>query len=307
MSQFGRSADSLWIITSYFNWCRYKSKYDNYKVFCDGIRKMGVNLLTIECALMDHKFQLPAGRNVVHVRTASIMWQKERLLNIAIDALPATCQFVVWVDCDLIFTSSTWVSETISGLEQYAVLQPFDKMIRLPKGRTVSQIGDAVSTSFMGGIRASAEGVAPPRVGHPGFAWAARRDVLEACNGLYDACIVGGADRVIAHAFFGDYHGKVVSKIVLGGLGDHYLDWAKRAHRIVRRSVTLVNGLVLHLWHGSSADRLYFERHEFVDGYGFNPRHDLAVNKWGCWEWASDKPELHNWIQSYFSSRNEDA
>jgi hypothetical protein len=300
-------ARSFWVITSYFNWCRFASKLSNYQVFSSQLKAHGLNLLTVECALFGEPFHLPASRDVIQVRTSSIMWQKERLLNVGLESLPRECRFVAWIDCDLLFQNASWYLEAADALETFGVVQLFEQMVRLPRGSTRVTERDTLSLSFMGGLRDSVTKNVPARLGHPGFAWAARRDVLEACDGLYDGCIVGGADRVMAHAWFGDYHSPIVREIAMGQIWPHYQSWATNAHRVVRGSVSSIAGVILHLWHGESTHRGYFKRHEPVAELGFNPTVDLMLNSYGCWEWSRDKPELQEWMQSYFESRREDG
>ncbi len=43
--------------------------------------------------------------------------------------------------------------------------------------------------------------------------------------------------------------------------------------------------------------------HEF----DFDPKADIALDHNGCWEWSSDKPELHRRVKQYFASRKEDG
>lgn len=301
-----RKSDALWVITSYFNWSNFASKRINYETFKTNLEQVGINLLTVECALFGEPFHLQAGRNTLQVRTASIMWQKERLLNIALEALPPNCRFVAWIDCDLLFENTLWHVQAVNSLEDFGVVQLFEKMVRLPRGG-MTHATQQRTLSFMGGLRYSLKNKAPARLGHPGFAWAARRDVLEACGGLYDACIVGGADRVMAHAWFGDYHASIVKDIALGKIAPHYLKWAEQAHRVVRGSVALIDGTVLHLWHGESSNRRYFERHNCVANFEFDPTEDLILNRYGCWEWSGEKPELQQWMRSYFDERREDG
>lgn len=297
----------LCVITAYFNWCRFRSKLENYCLFREEMRHNDVAVLTVECALPDQQFQLPPSCDVIQVRTNSIMWQKERLLNIALEALPLEYKYVAWIDCDLIFQDRSWSMQATRTLESFGVVQLFDKMVRLPRFRKMMLPNDAQSLGFMAALRRSIEQNMSPRLGHPGFAWAARREVLEACNGFYDGCIIGGADRVMTHAWLGDYHAPIVSEIILGQMKPHYLEWALRAHRVVRGSVSSVDGTVMHLWHGESLNRLYFERHRPVAELGFNPATDLVMNNHGCWEWATEKPKLQSWIANYFASRKEDG
>jgi hypothetical protein len=301
------SASELTVITTFFNWCGFESKIANYLRFSREMDSLGIQVLTVECANWNCPFSLPPGPNVIHTRTNSALWQKERLLNIAINHLPHTCRFVAWIDCDLLFLNHNWASEASQLLEHYAVVQLFDDMIRLGPGETSATVEPTLTKSFMDGVLRSAEDNSPMRLGHPGFAWAARRDILETCNGLYDACIVGGADCAMAHAWFGTYACPSVAHIAHGEHRSHYQRWARKAHSTVAGSVSLVRGRVLHLWHGSYENRQYAERHEQLASYSFEPDKDIASNSYGCWEWNSEKPELHNWMLQYFVSRHEDS
>src|SRR5262245_39618201 len=86
----------LWVVTSYFNPCRYKTKRENFDAFMDGMRETGANVLTAELAFADEEFELEPGPDVLHLRGSGIMWQKERLLNLAIAHLPDSCRKVAW-------------------------------------------------------------------------------------------------------------------------------------------------------------------------------------------------------------------
>ena len=44
---------------------------------------------------------------LIQLRGRDVMWQKERLLNLALRALPDECRKVVWVDCDVILEQAT--------------------------------------------------------------------------------------------------------------------------------------------------------------------------------------------------------
>jgi hypothetical protein len=48
------------------------------------------------------------------VRTdqTNVLWQKERLLNLALQRLPEHCTKVVWLDADTFFTNPNWVRAT---------------------------------------------------------------------------------------------------------------------------------------------------------------------------------------------------
>src|SRR5579883_2017119 len=89
----------LWVVTTYYNPCDYQTRRNNYEIFAHTIRRSGLPLLTIECAFGDQPFNLPERTDVIKVRSHSIIWQKERLLNLGVSWLPSSCRYVAWLDC----------------------------------------------------------------------------------------------------------------------------------------------------------------------------------------------------------------
>ena len=68
-------------------------------------------------AFGDAPFDLPAGPDVIQVRGPDVLWQKERLLNIAVSRLPARARKVAWLDGDLLFADPDWAGETARLLD----------------------------------------------------------------------------------------------------------------------------------------------------------------------------------------------
>ena len=107
MLHCGSASDSasqpLWAITAYFNPIGYQRRLQNYRTFR---AHLNIPLLTVELAF-DRDFELDENdaNQLVRFRTPDVMWHKERLLNLALEHLPAGCRKVVWLDCDVIYTS----------------------------------------------------------------------------------------------------------------------------------------------------------------------------------------------------------
>jgi hypothetical protein len=304
-------ADDLWLLTSYFNANGYQTKRQNYDLFRQRIEASGLHLLTVECAFGDSPFALDASPTVLQVRARDVLWQKERLLNVALERLPPECSRIAWLDGDLLFVRPDWAVQTARLLDDYPVVQPFDRVIRLPRGQTFHNGEGDVWHSF-----AAVCGRAPQQLlrgdfaahGHTGFAWAARREVF-AEVGLYDACIAGSGDHMMAHAFCGDWTSACIGRII-GENNRHrdwFVTWSRRLYPRVRARVGVVPGTVLHLWHGDIGDRRYVRRNQELAAFGFDPATDLRRGASGCWEWASDKPDLHRWASDYFGQRHEDG
>jgi hypothetical protein len=304
------AAPDLWVVTAYFNPAGYQARRRNYRQFIRPFIDGGVPHLLVECAFGASDFDALGNQHSLRIRARDVLWQKERLLNLAVAALPPSCTKVAWVDADVLFTNPNWLLETSHLLDRFALVQPYGEVIKMAPG-AVDAPGTEESTPSM--VRAC-DGdpmlARQPyeRHGTTGMAWAARRDVVERC-GLYDACIIGGGDHAIAHASYGDWESKCVAALI--GLDTpahrHFRDWAQNWHAQVGDSIAYTPGTLLHLWHGARVDRRYSLRHREQKRFGFDPSTDLRHGESGCWEWASDKPEMHAWAARYFVERREDA
>ncbi len=303
-------SDDLWVVSCYYNPQSYVSAANNQRAFRTALEASGTNWIMIECAFGDAPFELPAGPCVHQVRARDLMWQKERLLNLAIGRLPDTCRKVAWVDCGILFDDPLWALRTSELLDEFAVVQPFTDAVWLGPTRRLDEV-DGHCLSF-GAVYGDDPDVSLQinyqRHGHTGFAWAARRDLLDQ-HGLYDACIAGGGDHLIAHGLCGQLNVPCVAMIT-GPEGSshrvHYQDWASRISRDVAGRIGATPGRALHLWHGETTNRGYVQRHRDLARLGFDPAADLRRGPSGCWEWSRENPELRGWMADYFRSRRED-
>lgn len=313
-SELYNPCDELWLITCYFNPNSYKTKLANYKVFERVIRKSKLNLITVECVFGDTCFELAPFKDVIRVKTNSVMWQKENLLNIAIKKLPATASKVVWIDCDVLFSNPNWAIETSKLLDTFPIVQPYHKLIRLPKDHSYYRgVGD-IWNSFAYVWQQNSNLQLAENFhlhGHTGIAWAARVELLKK-HGLYDGCISGSADHVMAHAMCGNFKSPCIERIlgaskIKNKLFRYFLKWAYPFYQDVQGKVQCVPGEVLHLWHGDIENRQYTKRHEELRKLGFDPYSDLRLSENGTWEWDTSRTELHQWAKKYFEMRLEDG
>jgi hypothetical protein len=312
----GRGPRGLWAITSYFNPMGYRRRIKNYHDFR---QRLAVPLVTVEHSF-DGTFQLQPGDADILVQLAGgdIMWQKERLLNVALKALPGDCDRIAWLDCDVVFDSDDWAEQASRALDDLALVHLFQERQDLPPDASFDQrypqhaiLKCRSMIHLMATEEAGPEELADPGFGLEkpraiGLAWASRRDVLEQ-HGLYDAYILGGADRAILCAALGQFDQAVRAVGMSGPRRDHYLAWARPYFDSVRGRVGHIQGRLLHLWHGDLRHRMYADRHRHLHDYQFDPSRDIAVDGNGCWRWGSDKPQLHEFVKRYFALRKEDG
>ena len=276
-------------------------------------------LLAVELAY-GTAFELEPGDAdvLVQLRGTSILWQKERLLNVALEHLPSHCEAIAWIDCDVVLERRDWAEQARHSLEECSLVQLFDSLYDLPRDVMPAQFDLAATPpaarSFgyrMATGSAGSDELRPPDSqcvrGCPfGLGWAARRELLET-HGFYDALILGSGDRAMACAAYGRFADAIHTTCLDERRAAHYLRWAEPFFDRVGGEVGYIDGGLLHLWHGDIRNRRYVGRHQDLARLDFDPLTDIALDEAGCWRWSTDKPELRAYMQRYFLSRWEDG
>ena len=99
-------SEPLWVVSAYFNPTRSANRLANYRTFR---RHLRAPLLTVELAAPDmHELAPDDAETLISLTGEPYLWQKERLINLAIARLPPHVRFVAWVDCDVIFERPDW-------------------------------------------------------------------------------------------------------------------------------------------------------------------------------------------------------
>jgi hypothetical protein len=316
-------AGDLWGLTVYFNPGGSDRRLGHLQRFAEHVRAQGLKLLIVELAFGDgaHVLAPPVCDKLIQVRARSVLWQKERLLNIGLRQLDRACTKIAWLDCDIIFENDDWVAQTSWLLENYTVVQPFQLVCLLRRGETSPS--DDMSHGPREGqwmhsmayvMSKTADRSAALRSykthGHCGLAWAARRDLLDR-HGFYDRRVDGGNDLAMAHAMFantGTWRESHWERDLLSpALGDDIIRWGSAFGADVGQRVGYVEGRLLHLWHGDYEDRQYRRRAGWLGAHAFDPAVDIAEDDSGCWAWASDKPELHREVHDFFVGQGKGA
>ncbi|MPQ69375.1 hypothetical protein [Pseudomonas sp. MWU12-2323] len=301
----------LVVITTYYNPCSWVSRRRNYDVFMEGMRNAGVTCVTVECAFGNEPFELPESLDVIQVRAKTLLWQKERLLNLAASWLPNNCKYVAWLDCDIVFDNKAWARDLVRLLKLHKVAQVFETCLRLEQDGGPGGKPD-VSESFASVMSREPDLLHVERYdshGHTGYGWAMRRDIFDAV-GLYESAISGSSDHFMAHAIYGDYNFCITNALKNDPRQiSHLRAWGKRFHELVQGSLCVVPGRIQHLWHGDTADRRYFLRMHEITDLGFDPWTDLHMAPGEPISWAPDlnKEGLKQYFINYFASRREDG
>lgn len=302
---------SLFVITPYFNPIGYARRRENYDLFIEGLHKAGVQCLSIECAFDEDDFQLDERLDVIRVRSKTLLWQKERLINLAASWLPSSCRYVAWLDCDIVFHNANWARDLIRLMGEYKVAQVWETCERKPQFEVPGYTPDIVR-SFASTITRDPTAFDSGRYdthGHTGYGWAMHRDIFDEV-GLYEYAISGSADHFMSHAIFGQYNYCITNALKSdANQVNHLKDWGQRFFAKVQGRLGVVPGHIHHLWHGSAENRRYFLRMHDITDLGYSPSHDIISLPGQPLEWAPNinKPDLVEYFRNYFSSRREDG
>lgn len=310
---------SLWCITTYFNPNGIKVKRYNYDIFAQELRRQKGKLLTVELSFGDGDFELSKANAdlLIQVRGDSVLWQKERLLNLALDHLPQDCDKVVWIDADVVFSDGNWLQTTAQLLEKYLFVQPFSFRLNLGKDSSSADLsrlfpvprGCFIEPGYMFSYFKlhGAEHTPNKHFTYPnhGSAWASRRELLNTIR-FYDCMIMGGGDTVMVRALMGDCSHNVLDQ-VSEQLRNDIISYTQRVSSVVGGSIYYQDGLLIHLWHGNVVNREYWRRLRLLRSHEFDPQTDIKLSETGTWKWATDKEELHTAVKKYFHLRREEA
>jgi hypothetical protein len=262
------------IISCFFN--PQGSEYRNkaFKAFYESIKHLPHRI--IECVIGDSEPVLPENENIKRVYTKSMLWHKEALLNNIIDNLPSKYKYIFWVDADVLFTNKNWLVDGVNQLKTKKIIQPFEYCVHLEKDETEpsfnldyvldsneltpNDINKRVWRSFCANYADSSlwKSEVYNDHGHVGFAWGARRSVLEQMP-LYDKALVGGADHIIAHAAAGQIAHNCIIKSFTDDI-DSINEWSKKFYDVVQGEIGYAEGNLYHIWHGDIEKREYLKR-----------------------------------------------
>jgi hypothetical protein len=278
------------IITTHFNPLGFTRLRDTYYEWLPSLGAAVNHLITVELVYDDDIPELNGSTVIRGSREKHFLWQKEALINAALANLPDRIKYVAWVDHDLVFSNTSWISDSLEILQAGALAtQCFENFRYLSEKYKVEK---SLPGCMYGGT-------------HPGGAWFARRSFLNSLGGLLDNNIVGGGDQAFAAVLTGK---------------DRYLDRHQSEFREDNkrwinhgRSVCLggrfgyTPGDVYHIHHGKFKNRQYRTRDSILKNNRFDPDTMITRNADGLLEWTDAAPEeMKIQVREFFENRKED-
>ena len=310
--------EPLYVLVAISNPCRYHSRYELYAEFAKYVAASGAELITIEAAYGERPHAVAAALNENHLRlrTRHELWHKENLLNLGLahlNKIDAAWKYVAWIDADVVFARPDWAHETVQQLQHFPFVQMFSEAHDMGPDHRVFDTYPGFAYSYRAGVVESwdyDDGYSSPTGWHPGYAWAARRDALDAVGGFLDIAILGSADQHMARALIG--RGR---ESINPAMHPNYIAavdrWEKRAERHIRRNIGFVPQALFHHWHGKKIHRGYLDRWKILRDLQYDPLEDIKPDSQGLYQLVDHGDTrsiaLRDKLQAYFRSRNEDS
>jgi len=293
------------VIAVIYNPIRWHSRIRLFRQFVEHMIESGVRLTIVECEHGMRPYKVPESPNytVIRVRTNSVTWVKENLINIGISRLPEDWSYVAWVDADILFRHKYWASESVEHLQQYPIIQPWQSVIDLgPNGEVLERWRSFAYMAWHGRVTGIGKGY---EFCHPGYAWCARRSAIDKLGGLIDWAVLGAADHHMALGMIGKTLWSVPKGIEKSYV-DPLLEWQRRAVQVTHGNLGYLSGAIEHFWHGSKESRDYIPRWQILIRNNYDPGTDIKKNTYGVIGLSGNKPRLEHDIDVYMRKREED-
>ncbi len=309
-------------LTSYYNPFRGKRRRRNYEQFR---KHLGVPLVTVEWS-PDGQFELSHkdADVMIHVQGGDVMWQKERLLNRGLAHIRGAvlARDVAMVDADTVFASGEWAVRTSEALDGAQVVQCFShadylpplsaesqsrtELLAMEPERSMPSLAYALSQDdkifTTDPVMMQTWAKTSPLSGNPGLAIAVRLADLPDFE-LYEHNIVGGADLVLTAAVHGALDDLFLQRQFSSRHRADIVAWAARCLRPQAR-LGWANGRVLHLWHGTMADRRLDARQLVLAPRDYDPERDVDRSG-AALRFADAAGDLKAAVAAYLASRGD--
>lgn len=277
-------------LVTYFDPAKSKYLRTNYERFRESL-PAGLKVDVAELSYTG-EFALPDAVLRIQGTDRQILWQKERLLNLLLDNVLPEHDAVLWMDCDILFESESWLEDTLDALAECDVVFPYTHVTRLDASGGVER--EEVLNFYFEQHRTEFK---KPVTRSFGLAWAFRREWLDR-HRFDDVHMNGAGDSHEYFAMRGDlaWGQQHVS-------ANHYQErWQQRCQEVRDTVMGCVPGRVFHLYHGDSTNRQYNKLEKVLKEADYSPTRDIKLAGNGLWEWCGDEA-VYDRIKESFSLR----
>jgi hypothetical protein len=274
----------------YFNASNSKRILMNYLYVQNMMQLAQIPTFTIEV----YK-NTPAIYKSFRIKSDSVLFHKERLCYLLEKQVPKKYNKLLFLDADILFENPLWYDDISKALDTFEVVHPFQtaKWLDLTYTKVIRQ-GESVMVNEQNKVKINTEC-------HVGFGWAFQREWFNRI-GFYQYCIIGSGDSLSTMAWFKQMPERLISDVNSKYEMPAYSAFLKSINRIPK--ITNVKGVIYHLFHGSIANRNYYNRHSIFKDVA-DLRDILRVDESGLFEITD--PEIAQKVMDYFKARNDDG
>jgi len=306
-------AQTLHVAVAYSNPFRFRTRRELLNDFRRHMATQpNVVLHVAELAYGDRPFEVTTEKDI-QLRTASELWHKENLLNIAVSRFPANWKYGAVIDGDFVFTRHDWALEAVHLLQHHAFVQLYSSYSALSADHRPHKLSPSFAYGFLNWRRGwrpkdrkVTDSYATPYWGATGGAWAFTRPALDQVVGMLDTAILGSGDWNMAYGLAGQKDSSLDKfRKDCPGYVQLVEAWQQRSQKLTG-NIGCLDCHAIHHFHGDYKLRGYGDRWKILTKHRFDPHTDLQRDWQGVWTLSGNKPELRNDMRLYFQSRNED-
>ena len=303
------------IITSFFNPLNFKSRKSNLIRFMEFLKESGVDEHFYICEILfDGQEPSVKHKNVLHLKSNSILWHKEKSLNILEKIIPETYTKIIWVDADIMWFNKNWYSDISKLLEDYNMIHPMKccRFLDYRKQHIYSKNSYVAEKILNGG-----EIPITTKRGDLcyGFAMAFKREFFHKF-GLFDRGLIGHGDfyNIISiEENWLDTLSKLLSKdnsitaIKVDSIFKNYIiNYVDMCNKWINNKYSFYDDEIVHLYHGELTNRKYNTRSKIFSDLYFDDIFVQGSN--GLYEFKESVSEYATeFFKTYFLNRKDDT
>lgn len=295
--------DDMAVVMVMFNACDAVRIVQNWLFVWNKLVTAGIPVFGVELLYPWQKPALADTFKTLTVRSDSIMFHKEKLVERLLREVPVSYTKICYMDCDVVFHKADWYDEVSTALDRVTVVQPFSRCYWLGPDLRTPLVSRPSATADLEKIRAAHASGSNILSGYPGFAMAMRRGVSH-----FPWAIVGGGDAIFFRGVAG-LKGDLGNGRMKTLLKDGWDEWIATCSG---SSVGVVDVSISHMWHGPMSGRQYYDRYKnFVDTVPASVKdiRDLVIeNTDGVWSWRPEyRSVMNKMMLHYFAGRDDDS
>lgn len=297
------SSQSVSVVLSFFSPVAYELPVRHFHAVVQTLNAQGVPLVVTQAVFPGQNPQpVPSSITQANYETKSLLFHKERLWNLG--AKLTDSDAIIWLDADVVFSSTSWLEQCLKALETADVIQPFTRATWLGKDGKPEMQRHSGAAALERDERPSFQHY------HAGFGWGMRRETFDQLGGFFDASVCGNSDSFfmlslkenkghnLNEQYFAHLHDSTITC-------SSYKNYKAKALSLDLRVAAPRDVDLLHLWHGSRKHRQYVSRTKL---FTRKPCGEFAVHdaENGLQVW--DNEESSNaLVNGYFINKRDDG